>query len=359
MPISTEDLLHPSPNLGIRVDRFEWELLDRELNPIGALHPLVDETPSIRASTDRTIKRTLDGLALTIADAAAIDPIRDRLRPWMVLQNGERFPLGVYLFGDHQRTVSTRADTWQPQLYDQGLILQDRTASSFSIAAGGDINTAMQRILNDVGIMHSHFHDAGAKAGTAIAWPAGTERQRIEDDLAQQQGCLSPYFDNEGVFTCRMAPDPATVVEEFTYGIGRIEADSLIESDDSYQAPNRYVVIGGRADLAISGKYDIPASAPHSFANRGYYVTEVVDLAGVESVPAAEAAARAAYISDSRSWQRIDFSSPLDPRHDLYAIVAYQSESTVGIYLEVEFSMELVAGGRHRHKLARLWSASV
>lgn len=354
LAVTSADLLEPIPTLGVRVDRFVWELLDKDLRTIGNLSPSADDSPNINAATDRQIARTLDGLTLTFSDASFIDPIADRLRPWMVLQNGERFPLGVYLFGDHQRSVSTRSDTWQPKLYDQGLILNDKRDQTISIVPGQTVQAIMTQMLREVGITRFVLDGMPVSVGAPVAWPAGTERYRILKDLATTMGCLSPFFDNDGVFRCVQAPAPATTEAQFAYGPGRIDADSVVETDDSYQAPNRYIAIGAGKDTPIVAYYDIPPEAPHSYAHRGYLVSETIDIPGVESSDAALLAARAAYLTDTRSWQQVSFTSPLDPRHDLYAVVAYEGVQ-VGTYLEVGFRMTLTSGGEHSHDLSRLW----
>jgi hypothetical protein len=364
--LPTEDLLEPASTLGIRVDAFEWEILDKNLRLLGRVFPTIDGQPTITGSVDRTIKRTVDGVVLTTSDAQAINPITDRLRPWLRLQNGERFPLGVYLFGDHQRSVSTRPDTWEPQMYDQGLILEDETEASISIPAGAALQPVMEQVLAEVGITNMVMDPTPSIAQEAIAWPAGTARSKIIEDLARMQGCLAPYFDNLGVFRCTTAPDPATAQPQFRYGVGRIDADSIVESDDSYRAPNRYIVMGSGSNQPVVGVYDIPTAAPHSFANRGYRVSETIDLPGIADQAAATLAARAAYFSDTRSWSRVSFTSPLDPRHDMYALVEYSGaehpgESTQhhqGLFMEVGFRMVLTSGGDHSHELTRLWGPS-
>lgn len=350
--LTTDEILAPSPSLGIRVDRFEFDILDKNLIVTSQVHPITD--CSITAGVDRTIARTLDGLVLTFDDAIAIDPLTDRIRPVMVLQNGERFPLGIYLFGDHRRSVSTRPDTWEPNCYDQGLILQDKTERSTSLPTKAPIKNLMVSILNGVGITQIDLAAGDVNVGEPLAWPAGTERSRILNDCAAAMGCLTPFFDNVGVYRCVEAPDPERAVPDFKYGPGRIIADSIVESDDSYSAPNRYIAIGDGTDTPVVGTYDIPASAPHSAANRGYIVSETLDVPGVANTQAAIGAARAAYLKDKRTWRRLSFVSPLDPRHDMYAIVEYSGMSP-GVYLETGYRMQLKAGGEHQHDLNHLW----
>lgn len=356
-PIDDSILLEPSETLGQRVDTIEWELLDKELHTLGRVFPSRDDRATIEADIDRPIQRTLRGVTLTTLDAAAINPLTDRLRPWLRLQNGSRFPLGVYLFGDHQRSVSTRLDTWQPQMYDQGLILGDKLDRTISLPIGVQVQTIIVQMLLEVGITNFELDTSTAVTMAPIAWSAGTERSRVIYDLAAQMGCLQPFFDNMGTFRCVMAPDPATAVPQFSYGKKRIDADSIVEADDSYRAPNRYTVVGSGTTDEISGYYDIPAAAPHSYANRGYLVSDVIDMPGIENSLQAVLAARAAYLADTRAWTRISFTSPVDPRLDLYSIIDYDSgiEETAGTYLEVSSTIELTSGGNHDHTLSRLW----
>lgn len=368
--MSTNDLLWPAPTLGQRVDSFEWELLTRDLDLAGSLSPSLTDTPTLNCATDGTIVRSITGLQLLAEDAADINPFTDRVRPVMVLGNGDRFPLGVYLFGEHARNVGTQAEFWSPTLYDQGLLLQDKMRMPYGIPKGATISPYVRQILNDTGI-RQYIETGAGTVGAPIVWPAGTVKDQILTDLATAGASLRPYFDNFGLFRMPQSPDATVAADpQFLYQAERIEANTIIESDDSYKAPNRYIVIGQNQQTPVWGRYDVPANAPHSIANRGYVVSETFDVPGATTNEQCIAIARTKYLQDRRSWQRIEFDTPLDPRMDVFSVVQYDGvdlpatldpaifarrPKVVGTFIEVAFSMELKSGGTHHHVLARYW----
>lgn len=357
MTLSTLDFLGPAPWLGQRADHFEYEVLDQDLNVYESIHPTVEAGPTITANTERAIMRTLDGIELIAGDLARItNPLGDRIRPVMVMPDATRYPLGVYLLGQRQSQLldpvlghPMEHQLSSMSLMDQGWILDQPVERSITLAPGDSIEALFVDLCLEVGISQVVLDPGATTVAAPVGWPAGTSRWRILDDLATKLGCLRPGFNNWGAFVCTKAPDAASP-RQFLYGPSNVFADSILEADDSYRAPNRYIVIGTGA-TAVVGVWDLPDSAPHSAARRGFVVAQTVDVPGVETVEVATEAARSAGVQDSRSYVRVSFSSPLDPRHDLYAIIDWQNAA----WLEVEQRLVLDPGGEHEHVLARLW----
>lgn len=346
----TDELTKPAGWLGQRFDRIEYELLDRAGNRIGKIDPGTESVPTISANTDQAIMRTLSGLEFVGRERQDIDINADRLRPVAVLENGDRFPLGLFLFGEYQR------EPWSPKLYDQGLILAGPVGRTVTLDVGASISQAIINLLEEVGIVRHSVEGAATITGEPYARPGGTAREAIITELAAMMGCPRGFFDNDGEFLTRPAPDPGSVRPRFTYGPGSIVAQSILETDESYKAPNRYVRIGASSTTPIIGVFDIPAIAPHSIANRGYIVADVLDLPAIQDQGAAAQAAQAAYLADARSWQTLHFESLLNPEADLYDVVRYEHDAeTSGLYVETGFSMQLRYDGAHTHDLARLW----
>jgi hypothetical protein len=348
----TEELLEPAPWVGQRWDRYEYELLDRNLFLIGRLEPDVEASvPTITANSDSTTKRTLNGLSFDPAVRADVNPFSDRLRPMMLLENGERFPLGVYLFQDFQR------EPWQPQCADFGAILDQPTDRSVALARGADIPLAMRDLALELHLPSVSIEVPPIGADEPLTWSPGTSRWQVYKDLCAHAACLDPYFDNVGTLVIRPSPDPEALRPDWTYGEGRIVAQSVLETDNSYSAPNRYIVSGQSSTVPIVAHYDIPTDAPHSIPNRGYVVAETVDVPAVTDAASAVAAAKAAYVKDSRTYQSVTFESLVDPRHDLYAIIKYEHDAaTSGLYLETGFAIDLSEhDGKMTHTLSRLW----
>lgn len=339
--------------VGQRFDRFRWEVLDRNLVKIGELTPAADSRPTITGSIERPIMRTLSNVEIDATDLREINVLTHRLRPVLELDSGDRFPLGVYLFGDTDTNLLADGREFKRMsLPDQGWILDQPMHRTVAMRKGQGVQDLFVQLAGEVGITNVRLDTMVVEVAEPVVFPAGrTSRLEILRTLAQLQGCLAPYFDADGVLTCRQAPDPDSAQPDLVFELDQMFADSYILTDDTWRAPNRYLVIGDGNDEPVVGFYDIPPSAPHSIPNRGYVVTETIDMPGIESADMARAAARAAYVSDSRTWQLVSFTTALDPRLDLFGLFQIDSD----LYLETEFRFELTSGGGHQHVGSKLW----
>lgn len=350
--ISTTDYLAPAPWLGQRAERFEFDLLDKDLFLYDSITPTTDANPTITANTDRAIARTLDGMELVLGEMDRVNTLSDRVRPMMVMPDSTRYPLGVFVFGESKRSQFGDHETADVSFMDQAWILDQPLERSVSIDAGGSSTALLYQLATEVGIRAVQIATdiPSPTAADPVAWAAGTSRFAAMEDLAEKMGCVRPFFDNVGVLRVVRAPSAKSTVN-FAIGPNQVVADSLLTTDDSYRAPNRYIVVGTGQATPIVGSYDVPDDAPHSFARRGFVVAQTVDAPGVADTAAAVEAARAAAIADSRSYTSVTFTTPIDPRHDLYNVVFWEGQP----WLEVEQRIELKAGGGHDHALARLW----
>jgi hypothetical protein len=149
------------------------------------------------------------------------------------------------------------------------------------------------------------------------------------------------------------AINPAEEIPSIDWDTNRIViSDSVTETDETVSAPNRFIVISndtGTSKESYTGVYDIPASAPHSIAQRGRIVTKVID-AQVRSNFQAMEYARTVGIQQTIA-ERIDVSTLPDPRHDGFAIVKYLGQR----WLEIGWSLSLSPGGVMQHTLRRTY----
>src|SRR5690606_15679444 len=104
---TTDDLLDLAPGVGQRAASFRFDVLDRDGAVIGQVQPDTRSVPVVENNINRAIKRDLRGLVLMPADEAAIDPVGDRIRPVMVLENGEQLAWGLFLFVDASAELYT------------------------------------------------------------------------------------------------------------------------------------------------------------------------------------------------------------------------------------------------------------
>lgn len=341
-----------------RASSWRFDLLDQQLVNLGPLEIDRSSPPTMSCDTSRSIKRSMTGFVLTPNVINDVNVIQDRVRVTMVLDNGSTWRQGVFLFSDLSRAVVTAGlEIRTLSLVDQGLIVDQQTDVSISFTPGTLITSAIQSVVATLPVTINVVSNGSVvtPSAEAIAWPAGTSRLRIVNELAAMLGYHELYFDNEGIGQLGPMPDPETAPESewlnYISG-GRVYLGSMTRSTDILEMPNRFVVINnGATEVPITGRYDVPASAAHSAANRGFVVTRVEQMQGISSVAEANAAARAL----SREWryafETVEFSGPPDPRHDTYDIVNLENER----FLEMSWSMSLAEGSEMRHVVRRTY----
>lgn len=353
MPTTTE-LLDLAPSVGQRASSFHYSLLDSGGALIGTVTPEASATPVIENNVNRAIKRDLRSFVLSPVDAASVNPISDRIAPRMVLQNGAELAWGIFLFVDGSTAPQTAGTWFRGSLLDQCFILDQPLAISVGYSPGQSIASALTDLFADVGIFDAFVEPISSTVAQPIAWPAGTSRLKVMNDLAAMGGCYSVYFDNNGQGRVEAVPDLATATPAVSYALGgNIYNGSILETDNLLSSPNRYLVIDSSAvDAPVVGRYDVPASAPHSEANRGFVVARVITEQGLGTEAAADARAAAAAAQDAADYTWVSFSSAPDPRHDTFDVI-----DLLGIrYREQRWTCPLEEGSVMAHDLRRVWT---
>lgn len=352
MPTTT-DLLDMAAGVGQRQATFRFDLIDGASGrPLGTLHPDADQPPTLTHNSEQTIPRTMTSLVLDASDTAEIDALTMRVRPFMLI-GGAEFALGTYVFTDVPKTRDTAGRRASCSLADLLLVADQPVSATVSVARGTNIGSALSAVLAAVvGLDGYEVAATTASAGAPLAWPAGTQLGRIIADLATQGGYFQPFMGHDSTIYVVQAFDPADEPARFVFAENRNVIDgSLQETDDALDAPNRFVVIdNANTDQPIVGVYDVPVSAPHSAANRGFVVPRVVDMQGIGTQQAAAAAARAMGLGQA-FFQRVTAATPPDPRHDGYDVVRYADAN----WLEIGWSMTMVEGAPMTHTLERAY----
>ena len=352
---STEDLLDLV--VGQRQSSFGFEVLDASLNVIGSVSPASDAPVTVDVNATRAIKRTLSGLVLASqADADAIDPFGDRIRPVMTLENGESFELGVLLWADLSRSPDTPGHYAEGALVDQTLIVDQPIARGVVLSVGTNLGTFLEGLLATSGVPAYRVTSTPQTAPSpGLAWPVGTSLLTIINTVSRLCGFYDLYFDNAGFAVLKPVPDLATEDPGVVYAAGgRIYSSTMVESDDTLTAPNRFLVVDTSAgnQAPVAAVYEVPASAPHSIANRGFAVTEVVEVQGLSSSSAAAAYAAALGQTRSAAYAHLSFAGAPDPRHDVHTVVEVDGVR----WHELGWKLQLQEGAPMTHDLRRVYT---
>lgn len=322
---------------------------------IRELHPYKESTPTLSHDTSRVIMRQLSGVFFNAADTAALNTVRNRVKVQMIFPGRAPYDLGTYLFADQLRAQSTGGLESTAPLVDSMFVVDQQITSSYSAgtyAADGTIiqfrqvEQAIGEVLQGRPVTYTTEPSPFYSIGT---WAAGTAAGSILNDLAVDGDYFAPWFDNTDVMRFVRAFDPATRVPDFDYDTNHvIDRGSIVLSDDLLSAPNQFVVISngsvsGNNAVPIVGIYNVPASAPHSFANRGFIVPQIIDW---QVDTAIQANAIASNIGQRQTlFQQATFTTIPDPRHDSYNIFRLNGEN----WLEISWSLPLKDGSEMTH----------
>lgn len=335
--------------VGQRSATYRFQHIDGVTGQIKAdLTPIRDTVPTLLHNSSRTITRSIQNIAFGLDDTQNIDVIRDRVLIFMQL-DGMEFPLGRYMFIDQTRQRFSSGLLSTAALVDETFITDQPISIGFTASeTGGFIIPTIERLLADFPIS---FFIEPSPFRTTGSWQTGTSAARILEDLALDGDYFSPFFDNNGILQFVRAFDPADQPADLDFDNGnKVYAESIAETDDLINAPNRIVVISNGAEdfsVPVVGVFDIPSSAPHSILNRGFVVAQVNDLQ-IASVTQAQAVA--ANIGQRQQiFQRTELSTAPDPRHDGWQVIGWQGEN----WLQLGWSLELIEGGEMRHTLRR------
>lgn len=345
-------------DVSVRTDEIRFELLDNTNQWIRDIHPEYAKA-SISNQTGQGIKRALSGVVIAPDEFDLIDVIAHRIRPSWILENGNALPLGIFLFADDRARRYSFGSIRDASLVDQGLILDQPPATSLGWAQGFSTRDAMIETAEAAGITDYEFDYTAHTLGTALTFPATQQNTyaKILDNLCGLAGFHPAYFDNSGRLRGRVVPDISVAVPTLVYGAttasgARVLSGSMVETSDLLTAPNQIRVVDPTVtEGGVVATYNIPDSAPHSIAKRGFAVPRILEAPGVGNADAALDFARAWDASTPKSYATVEFASPADPRHDTFDLITYRGET----YVELGWTLALAAGGPMTHKAQRVY----
>lgn len=342
-----DPLLDLEPWIGQRQASFRFRLLDgvTEENK-GDITPI--RNAKLVHDTTRIIKRQLT-MDFGITDTARINTVRDRVLVFMTFPSGVEYPMGRYMFTDSSRQVFTSGKLSNVVLNDE-MFLVDQQITTGIDARDKSVDTVILSTVADLPIT-VQLEQTSFKSQES--YNIGTGRGQVLESLSLVGGYFSPWFDNTGELRFIRSFDPATKIPDFDFDAGnRVMRDSINETDDLLTAPNLFVVIsnaGEDGSQAIVGSQAVPATAPHSFQNRGFLIPDVEDL---QLTNRAQATAVATNLANRQTiFERVAMNTAPDPRHDSYNVIQWQGE----LWLELAWSMALVEGGSMGHLMRKAY----
>jgi len=355
--IPSEALLNGSSSE--RTEGVRWDVLDHDNNLIGTLMADRDNPAAISNDVTRAIRRTISSLNILprpVYDtdtshfyADDIDPLTMRIKPYWTYANGDAFPLGLFVFGDDSQVLWSWGWPRQCSLTDLMADLDQPLDNAVGYGQGTNVYNALINECDKTGIGPDEriIESTTAVIDVPVGWVPGRDTQLVVfDGLCKLAGFLPPYRNNDGVLVCRSSPDLASATATYEYGANTVVlTGTAVLSSDILTAPNRYVVVGSNTDTELVGIFDVPDSAPHSYMNIGRYRRKSESVQGLTTQAQADAAAAAAYVTDSSTYSWLGFDTPVDPRHDTWDILSFDGVN----YRQLGWTIECRVGGTMRH----------
>lgn len=347
--IPTDPYLDLPAYRGQRVETFRYRWVNGVTGQVlGWVTPLRDTVPTLAHSTGQTIKRQLS-IALGVADTARVNTLTDRIVVYMDV-GGTTFPLGRYMFTDDSAAQSTNGELGSYVLLDESFIIDQQLEHSST--ATGSVHEAIIKLLADFTftklVEPTDFN-------TMTTYQAGQSRGQALDTYATQGDYFPFWMDHRGHFRMIRTVDPGVAPADFDLDAGKkVWRDTPVRSSDVLTAPNKFIVIsnsGSEESRALVGVYEVPPSAPHSIAQRGFVIPDVRDMQAFTNSQV-DAMARNIGIR-STVFERYTLTTALDPRHDSYNILHWQGAN----WLELAWSMDLTPGGQMQHTIRKAYAA--
>ena len=337
-----------------RADRFRFDLyVGGQL--AGELAPDAARPPTVKVDTGRGPVRTLDSFHLPSSVLADINTLRDRVNVVMTLQTGDEESLGWVTWADDTRVVRGWGTERRASLVDDGFRLDQGIDRTLGWGKGANVIVIVVALAAQVILSQRiDFDPSDATLNAPVSYGPGTNRLKIMTDLLRGIGYLPPWFSRDNRLQLRAAPDPALAIEpQVNYGPGRVLADSIVESDDLLDAPNRFIVYEGSGQgAAVVGHYDLPDTAPNSINNRsGAVIPMIESQQGIANAAAAARAAKALAQTSGPTYRYASWHSPADYRHDAWDVVGFLG----GRWLETSWSIVCRSGGVMTHEARQVW----
>ncbi|MGN8024689.1 hypothetical protein [Microbacterium sp. 22242] len=316
---------------GDRITSYRWELMkhlpDGTDVLLGVLDGVIEPSARLSWALGAQVK---GGGNVRVADLDTAAPgmlrIRDvtletvRIRPVCVIDGLPEIPLSVFLVTAAPEEWSATGRVWALELLDRCTVLdQDKTAATFSVAAGTQILTAVQSVIASAGEQITVDASVTTATSAGMVWPAGTTKLTIVNDLLDAGGFNALWVDGYGAFQATkyvLPADRGTTYEmlnmprELVDGETSIYQPEWTRDRDQFGIPNRVIAVqnaGGADSTALVGQWDnTDPTSPYSYPSRGRWIVET--LTGTD-VPDGDNASKIAFLTAKARRSLIAYSS--------------------------------------------------
>ena len=313
--------------------------------------------PHIRMKADAAIKTSLTG---SFAPDPLVDWLRDELRPVLIL-DGVEHPMGI--FAPATMTVSSMSGVRRTQVeaYDRCWRVEStRSERLVHLAAGTNYIDAVKGLLALSGIsLVLATPCASTLSQDREDWEVGESTLTIINQLLGEINYKSLWFNAAGfaVLEPKSRVTAANIVRTYDAQNSRcLLRDSVSSKLDLYDAPNVFICVcsnpGGLAPMTARAENNNPAS-PLSTLRRGRRIAQTYKLSNIADQSALQEYADFLCQNSMLLGTTVEISTAPMQGCGVDDVVALVHPDMEGLCREVEWDLDLGAGGTMTHKLEK------
>lgn len=316
-----------------------------------------EEAPHIRMRSSASIKSSLTG---SFRPNALVDWLRDELQPVLILDGVEhpmgRFAPATVTFGsvDGKRQVQVEA-------YDRCWRVEStRSEKLVHLAAGTNYIDAVKSLLSLCGIaLVMATPCSSVLSSDREDWNIGESTLTIINQLLGEINYKSLWFNAAGFAV--LEPKRRVTAENIvrTYDAQNSRCllwDSVRSQLDLYDTPNVFICVcsnpGGLAPMSARAENNNPAS-PLSILRRGRRIAKTYKLRNIADQAALQEYANLLCQDSMLLGTTVQISTAPMPGCGVDDVVALVHPDSEGICREVEWDLDLDAGGQMTHRLEK------
>lgn len=238
--------------------RYRFQQRDTDFNFIADLSAAVTDG-SIEVNNDRAVVRTATFSIIPERMPAAFNASRDNLAVIGLLlvptyQGGSSWltqeveiPAGLFRIDAPEQSYRPNSnDQWVVQASDMTVnLLTAKFTTPYTVASGTNYITAVEAIINLLGLRHS-FAAVADTTPVSLTWAPGMTYWQAITDLLFGINWYAPWADATGVFTSRERIDPATETAAVIYDTTaepRMVTPPFTKSPNTSRYANRIAVV--------------------------------------------------------------------------------------------------------------------
>lgn len=275
------------------------------------------------------------------------DMFRDRLRPVLITDKGER-PLGIYMIVSAPRTISDTEDYIQLEAYDETMIAKQAAFETRRFyAAGTTYQQIIENLLTELGFSDIYREESTAATADDLELAVGDNVLEAINDMLDAMNYQHLYADENGTLNIRRVKDPTEPA--FTYKDSQTFSImvKITENTDIYDLPNVLVGVYSPARDAAPIVYKKVNDDPNSIistVNRGYKVVKMIQLYNSATQEDLEAYVERMAFEAMQATETVTFTTVAEAGHEPTTAVQLDTDKVKGMYIETGWTMDLAVG---------------